>query len=340
MPNNNLKWEKTDEIDIGFDLDFYNRISLVADYYSRKTSDLLFNKPIAQISGYSSLLSNIGSIRNRGFELTLNTQNIIRKQFTWSSAITFSLNRNKILALGQNNADIFFDGFDGRLRVHRVGESIGAFNGATRIGIWGTSEVTEAAKYGVIPGDRKYLDVNTDYKIDAKDESVIGNPFPKYEIGFNNTFNYKNWSLAVDIRIVEGADIFDMSMQFIGDRNHYGNTYTKFYRQAWTPENQNTMQPRVRANIEYWGKNDNQMVFDGSFIRGQNLELAYKLPKDICERLKFNSVKFFANLQNFFLIDSYHGFDPELSNWGNIQGVDFYNYPKSRTLNLGMDVSF
>lgn len=343
VPNSNLRWEKVNETNIGFDLSLLDRISLSANFYNRKTSDLLFNKPIAVLTGYSSVLSNIGSVQNRGVEVTLNTQNIRRNTFNWSSGFVFAANKNKILALGQNNEDVFLytTGW-GKTQVMRVGEEIGAFWGYTRVGIWGTAEAAEAALYNRIPGDIKLLDVNGDKRYsDDEDAGIIGSPFPDFDLTVNNTFTYKNWSLAVDIRMIQGAEIADASMFLIGDRNQYGNTYTKFYRQAWTPQNQNTMQPRVRANSEAFGAFDSRHIFDGSFIRGQNLALTYRLPQGLIDRWNMGGISVFLNLQNFFLIDTYHGFDPEVSAYGGqfSQGIDLYSYPKSKIANLGINLS-
>jgi TonB-dependent starch-binding outer membrane protein SusC len=342
VPNDDLQWEKTSEFNVGFDLNLLDRISLETNLYLRKTTDLLFNKPISAFTGYFSVLSNIGSVQNKGLEVALTTQNIRRENFRWSSTFLFSTNKNKILALGKNNEDVFLytTGW-GKTQVMRVGEEIASFWGYTRLGIWGTDEAEEAKRYNRIPGDIKLLDVNNDGRYDDKDAGIIGSPFPDYELAINNTFTYKNWNLSVDIRIIQGADIADASMFLIGDRNNYGNTYTKFYRQAWTPENQNTMQPRVRANSEMFGAFDTRHIFDGSFIRGQNLALSYTLPQSFVSRLNINGINLFVNAQNFFLIDSYHGFDPEVSAYGGqfSQGLDLYSYPKSRVFNFGVNLS-
>lgn len=342
MPNFDLRWERNRELNVGLDLDLFNRISFTGDYYIRTTSDLLFRRPTAQFTGYGSFLSNIGSVQNKGVELQLRTQNVVKGNLTWSSAFLFSANRSKILSLGERNEDIFLyaNGW-GKTQIMRVGQPLGMFWGYTRIGTWGTAEAEEAKKYNRRPGDIKLDDVNKDGKYDERDASIIGNPFPKYELLVNNTLTYKNFNLSVDIRFVQGNKIADASMFLIGDRNQYGNNYTKFYRESWTPQNQNTMQPRVRANSEAFGQLDTRHIFDGSFIRGQNLTLSYNLPSTLMQRLRLANVRVFSNLQNFFVIDTYHGFDPEVATYpGQFSvGNDLYSYPKSRIFNFGLNVT-
>ncbi len=342
MPNFDLRWERNRELNLGLELDLFNRISLTGDYYIRKTSDLLFNRPTARFTGYGGFLSNIGSVQNKGVELNLRTQNIVGGNFRWSSAFLFSANRSKILSLGERNEDIFlFANGWGKTQIMRVGEPLAVFWGYTRLGTWGTAEADEARRYNRRPGDIKLKDVNNDGRYDERDASIIGNPFPKFELLVNNTLTYKNWNLTVDVRMVQGNQIADASMFLIGDRNQYGNNYTKFYRESWTPTNQNTMQPRVRADSEAFGLLDTRHIFDGSFIRGQNLTLSYNLPNQLLQRLRMSNLRLYTNLQNFFVIDTYHGFDPEVATYpGQFSvGNDLYSYPKARVFNFGLNLT-
>jgi TonB-linked SusC/RagA family outer membrane protein len=351
-PNSDLKWERTEEFNLGVDLSLFGRANLTVDYYNRTTEDLLFAKPLPIVSGFQSILTNIGSVRNRGVEILLNTNNIVTSDFNWSSAFAFTANKNEVLALGDNDEDILFGGFGfvNRGQIMRVGEPVGAFWGFTRTGIWGTDEAAEAAGYGRRPGDVKWLDVDNDGAYTDADTGVIGSGLPDWELGINNTFTYKNWTLAVDVRVVQGADIMDLSMNFMGDRNWWGNSYTKFYERAWTPENQNTNQPRIRRLNDNFFRYDTAAIFDGSFIRGQNLQLTYDFDKELLERLRIKQLSVYMNTQNFFLISAgnYHGFDPEVNfnanpasplNGGFSQGVDLWSYPKSTSFNIGINIT-
>src|SRR5690606_22627426 len=143
------------------------RINMAVDYYHKITSDLLLNAPIPYTSGLSSVMQNIGSVKNQGFELALETYNITNNNFQWTSSIAFAANKNKIIKLGSNNEDIFpISHATGNVQILRVGEPVGSFWGLTRLGTWGTEEADEAARYNRLPGDLKYADINNDGRID------------------------------------------------------------------------------------------------------------------------------------------------------------------------------
>ncbi len=339
--NDNLKWETTEEFNVGLDLGIADRVSITADFYERTTNDLLFNVPLASFTGYSSILSNAGSIRNTGIELLVNSLNIETAHFSWSTSVNFTKNNNEILSLGNENADIFAAPIWFNQQVFRVGETAGSFWGYNRLGTWGTNEVTEAARYNRIPGDIKLEDKNDDGILDFDDQQIIGSGLPDYTMNIGNTFSYKNWDLSVDILINQGNDILDHSIILNVDRVGYGNTYTKFYNQMWTPENQNTMYPRVRKNIKKFDGVDSGQVFDGSFIRGQNLSLTYNFDNSLLDKLGLQSAKIYMNLQNFFLSTDYHGYDPEVSSFGGqfTEGIELNGYPRPMNMNLGFKLT-
>lgn len=335
--NDNLRWETTEEFNVGLDLGLFNRVNITADYYNRTTKDLLFNVPIANFTGYSSIISNAGSIRNSGLELLINTLNVQTDNFSWSSSINFTMNDNEILSLGTEDADIFTAPIWWNHQIFRVGEVAGSFWGYNRLGTWGTNEVDEAARYGRRPGDIKLEDKNDDGLLNFDDQQIIGNGLPDYTMNIGNTFSYKNWDLTVDILINQGNDILDHSIILNVDRVGYGNTYKKFFDQMWTPENQNTMYPRVRKNILKFDGADSGQVFDGSFIRGQNLNLAYNFDRSLLDKIGLQSAKIYMNLQNFFLITDYHGYDPEVSSFDGqfTEGIELNGYPRPINMNLG-----
>jgi hypothetical protein len=299
--------------------------------------------PVPIFTGYGSAMTNIGSTENKGLELTLDTRNIVNEDFNWNTTITFSKNNSIVTALGTNNADMFIN-IPGWFNTHimRVGEKIGSFWGYNRIGTWGTDEADEAALYGNVPGDIKLEDVNGDHKYDIDDRMIIGNAAPDYEMNINNTFTYKNWDLTFDIQVSEGADVADASVIVISDRYNYANTYTKFYNQAWTPENQNTIRPRVRPDLVRFDALDTGVLFDGSFIRGKNLMLGYNFSRSILEKLNLAQLRLYVSAQNFFLITDYHSYDPEVASYGNQfgQGLELNGYPKAMVFNTGLKITF
>lgn len=345
IPNPSLKWEKTIQHDLGVDLGLLDdRIRLSADIYLKHTKDLLLAKPIPYVSGYGTVTSNIGELENKGIEVSLSTVNIHTSNFKWSTLLNYSANRNKILALGANDEDIFpGPGFLAQTNILRVGESVGSFWGYRRLGTWGTDEADQAALYGKLPGDLKRLDKDNNFTFDDSDREIIGRAYPKFELMVGNTFTYGNWDLSVDIRAVYGNDVLNLTHHSMEDRIWYANSYSTTL-DAWTPTNQNTQVQRVRL-APFDGTDttiDSRYVEDGSFIRGQNLTLGYRFNNALVERLKLQNARVYFNIQNFFLVSDYKGYDPEVSTYGQTfaQNIEFHGYPKTRSFNLGVNFQF
>lgn len=333
IPNPNLKWEKTDQANLGVDLGLFNdRINLTADIYNKITTGLLLYAPVPLSSGFDNVLTNIGSVRNRGFELGLNTNNLVGA-FKWSTTLNFSANRNKILALGLHNEDIFpGPGFLDQTNILRVGQPVGTFYGLTRLGTWSTDEAAQAALVGAKPGDIK----------DSATKSVLGHAYPNFTSEFINRFSYKNFELVVDIQVSQGNSVLNLGYATSEDRQTLANSYTTVLN-AWTPSNQNTSIAKVRLNGDGPSlRQDSHYVQDGSFIRGKNISLSYTVPKSICDQLHLNNLRLFTGVQNAFLITKYKtGYDPEVSTYSQpfAYGIEFYAQPKARTFNFGLNVS-
>lgn len=342
--NDDLKWEVTTETNIGLDLGLFNRVSLSVDYYTKESDDLLFGIPIASYTGYSEIIGNAGSIRNQGIELMINSQNISTRDFTWNTTLNFARNVNEVTSLGVDDADfvrsVQFGGFNEQ--IFRVGEVAGSFYGYNRLGTWNIGEEDEAAVYGAAPGDIRIEDVNGDNVIDSQDLQVIGNGLADFTLNLGNTFTYKNFALSFDIRVSQGNDIVDYSVLLNVDRQGYGNTYKELYDQAWTPENQDTMYPRVRRDLKFFRGIDTGHVFDGSFIRGQNLSLSYDFNTSLVEKIGLGGAQVYVNFQNWFLITDYHGYDPEASSYNNefFIGYELSAYPKPMITNFGVRANF
>jgi TonB-linked SusC/RagA family outer membrane protein len=350
-PNPDLQWEKTAQLDVGADIRMFNdRLSLTADWYSKKTTNLLFNVPVSVVSGYTSVTSNIGSVQNKGLELTLEGHIIQGRNFGWTMSVLYAANRNKVLALGATNADVISSGFLGSATMLRVGKPMGSFIGIKRLGTWGTNEAAEAAKYGKKPGDIKRLDVNHDYAFDQKDMQFLGSPFAKYDMTVSTSFRYKNWGLDMDIQIREGSKFENVAALTIEDRTWYASGYSTVLKDAWTPTHQNTMVPALRTIYDPWNTDfgsyaDSHWIEDGSFIRGRSANLSYNLPASIVDRIKIKGLKLYVNVNNFFLIDHDHNriFDPESSSFGGgyaEQGQTFYDTPRPRTYTFGVNATF
>lgn len=342
--NPDLRWEYTNQLDIGADVGlFNNRIDLTFDYYKKVTKDLLLNAPIPWSTGLSSVTQNIGSVQNTGIEIGINSRNISTDKFTWSTNVAFSANKNKVLKLGRNGDDIFpGPNFLGNTNILRIGQPIGTLWGYRRLGTWGTAEADEAAKYNRLPGDLKWEDINQDGKIDGKDETIIGRSYPKWNMNVSNTFQLGKFDLSFDIRIVMGVNTVNATKHSVEDRQAIASS-ARTVLNAWTPENQNTHIAQIRHyNAGYDTHMDDWWVEDGSFIRGQNIVLGYALPTQF-GKVKFQRLRIYASAQNFFLIDHYSGYDPEaLTGFGGQlnANMEFFQYPRPRTYNLGLNIVF
>jgi hypothetical protein len=216
----------------------------------------------------------------------------------------------------------------------------------TRVGTYSNSEKDslEAAQHNLLPGDRKYI-----YNADGSNYySIIGRSNPKWTGTFSSTMNYKNWDFSFDIRFVQGVNTAATFKHSTEDRQTIANSLATVL-DAWTPDHQNTMISQVR-NYKFAQDShfDTWWVEDGSFIRGQNFILGYSLPFNATEKLKINKLRFYASVQNLFIITKYTGYDPEVdtfnSGYGNngsfSQNMDFFAYPRPRVWNLGLTLNF
>ncbi|WP_461132765.1 SusC/RagA family TonB-linked outer membrane protein [Spirosoma lituiforme] len=347
LGNPNLKWERSQQFDAGVELGIGEAINLTVDYYNRVTKDLLLQAPIPWSAGEqnANVYQNIGSVRNSGVEVSFNSTNIRKNNFTWTSSVVFASNRNRILKLNNGNADIFpGPNFLGQTNILRVGEPIGSLWGMTRLGTYGTNEADEAAKHNLKPGDRKYI-----YNADGSNYySIIGRTTPKWTGVLSNTFKYKNWDLTADIRFVQGINTAATFKHSTEDRQTLANSLATVL-DAWTPDHQNTMISQVR-NYKFAQDShfDTWWVEDGSFIRGQNFVLGYNFDNSALQRMKINRLRVYASVQNLFIITKYSGYDPEVdtfnagygSNSAFSQNLDFFSYPRPRVWNLGVNLTF
>ena len=356
LANPDLRWEKTAQTDVGIEFAlFKGRISVEADYYYRKTTDMLLDAPVPTTSGYGTIRRNVGSMYNKGFEIGLNTRNIDAGGFQWTTSFNISFNRNKVISLA-TPSDIFNVGgpdFIGNASIIRVGEPVGSFYGLTRLGVWSESEREEAAKFTsyrngltVLPGDLKYLDVNGDKAINGADRSIIGNGSPKGWGTLSNTIRYNNIDLTLDLQFSYGNDVLMMNLHSSEDRQSLANSYSTVLN-AWTPQNQNTMIAEIRdTRAGYVTNVDSWWVKNGSFLRGRNLLLGYTFPTQVLNKLKMGRLRVYATAQNFFLLveDKIIG-DPEVTptnqgagNSAFTQGMIWHNYPKPTTYMIGLQI--
>ncbi len=338
MANPDLSWETSSQLDFGIDLGlFQGRINIVADYYIKKNTDLLYFKKLPSTTGFSGVMTNIGDIQNKGFEIQLNTINILNDDFRWSTGINFTQNKNEVLNL---NGDILYP-WSGRIME---GRPLNEFFGFVREGIWGTNEQAEAASYGKLPGDVKWQDTNNNGAKDLDDRVVLGNGMPKWEANMINTFSFKGLSLLIDLQGMYGLSLGNTTKHLMQGASTRVNSYTVIL-DAWTPDNQNTIIPALRTPQDHSSPSevaDSYAVEDASFIRVRNVGLSYDFNSDWLRTLHLNRLTIGVNAENALLFTRYSGMDPEYTSMGAQleQGVDIYQYPKPRTISINLNVNF
>ncbi|MDN5213250.1 TonB-dependent receptor [Fulvivirgaceae bacterium BMA12] len=347
IPNPDLSWESTEQFDIGVDLSFWKgRIQATLDYYIKTTNDLLYTLQIPNTTGFSTIVSNIGSMENKGFELDINTHNLAGA-FEWNTNFNLSMNRNKLLDLGGQVTE-FVETTRNVTAIAMVGEPLGNFYGYEVAGIFQQGEdIAGSPQPQAAPGDRKYVDQNADGVINSLDRTIVGNSLPDVIFGLNNTFSYKGFDLAIFIQGMQGFDVYNRTLNTTLSLNGQVNNTTRAL-DRWTPQNPNTNVPRALQNRVDPSVNPQRSVLgdfieDGSFIRISNFTLGYNLPSDMLDRLKIQKVRVYLGAQNLATFTDYSGYDPEVNSFGQnnvIQGVDDFTYPRARTYLAGLNVTF
>lgn len=336
IANPNLKWETTTQFNIGLDASILqNRISTSIDYFSKKTTDLLFNLPLPRSSGYPSYLTNVGKVENKGFEIAINSNNIKTSDFSWETSINFSAIKNKVLDLGR--VDQIVTGniqSVGNTAIIKVGQPLASYYGYVVDGIQQQGDPN--------PGQPNFVDLDGDGSITPLDQKIIGNPSPDFTYGINNTFKYKNFGLSFFIQGMQGADLLNINViESVYPANFRRNRLTEMSLDRWTPTNTDARWPSGVNPSSYAGGKVNTLVLqDASYVRLKNVQLSYDLPLNDNSKL-FNSLRVYATAQNLFTITNYIGFDPEANSLGrsNVK-VDYSSYPLAKTIILGLNAKF
>lgn len=345
IANPNLKWETTTQFNVGFDGSLYNgRLSGTIDYFQKKTTDLLFDLPLPRASGYSSILSNVGSVENKGFELFLSTVNMHRNDFKWTTSLNFTAIKNKVLDLGRVDqiATGANQAIGGNTVIIKKGEPLAAYYGYIVDGIYQTAdEVKASAEPNAKPGYPKIKDLNGDGKITTADQTVIGTPFPKFTFGLQNSFSYKAFKLDVFLQGSQGANQLNINViESVYPANFRRNALTEIALDRWTTANPDTKWPSGINSNSYGGSKVNTMVLqDASYVRLKNVQLSYQVPLGNTKFIK--SLRVYATGQNLYTWTKYLGFDPEANSYGgsNVR-LDYSSYPLARTYIFGLNAGF
>ncbi|KGO94287.1 SusC/RagA family TonB-linked outer membrane protein [Flavobacterium subsaxonicum] len=366
ISNPAVTWESMQQTNFGIDFTLLDsRLSASFDVYSKKSKDFLFQVPLpayltgpAGYGGMDAPTSNLGSMQNRGYDITLN-YNTKGTEFVWNSTLVFSHYKNELLSIQDElvlTQAINLNGYISYDATNTVvGQPIGMFYGYVAEGLFTSTDQLNSAplQFGqsvgtgagqTYLGDVKYRDVNGDNVIDASDRTLMGNPHPDFTFGFTNNFKYKNFDLSVFTQGSYGNDVLNLTYRA-------GTANAGLYQNAlsdatnyWTPENSNTNIPRpVGSTSAPNNFISTRYIEDGSYLRIQNVTLGYSLPADIISKVKLTRVRIYGSVQNLHTFTKYKGYDPEIGSFNQNQlltGIDNGRYPTPRTFSVGVNVEF
>lgn len=376
--NPKLKWETTYQYDLGLDLSVLdNRINLTTDIYYKDTRDMLYSATLSAQSGFTQQWQNLGKVENKGLEVSFETHNIQTKAFSWDSNITFDMSRNKVRDIGgisYTSINIGNGQLSNDISRIMVGKPIGIgygyvcegnyqlddFNIVDKFGNELPSEavtsenldnftyklkdgVTKINSVTVLPGDRKYKDLDGDGEVTSADRTVISDSNPDFTFGFGNSFAYKNFDLNIFFEGVYGRDIMNEFKLRSESGQSGGTQYNNLRHEAWdgrwTPENGSNKYSRLLNQTNTYVSS--YYVEDGSFIRLKTVSLGYSLPNFLLKRAKIKSVRFYVSGENLFVLTKYSGMDPDVSSSNQLfTGFDRMSYPKARTITFGINANF
>lgn len=364
LPNEDLKWETTEQWNLGLDLGFFDeRIGFTADIYRKTTRDLLLDATLPYSSGYLTAMKNIGKVRNDGLELTLNTVNIDNKKFKWTTNINISFNKNKVLELSENQTSLlstakFDQNFNSQPNyIAKKGYPMGMIYGYVYDGTYKYDDFDKSGSSYTLkgniphyvsesntqPGMPKYKDLNGDGVIDTNDRTMIGRGLPIHTGGFTNNFEYKGFDLNVFFQWSYGNDVLNANRLFFESGFQKKRELNQFasYADRWTPENPNSDIPGVSTSSSNLVISS-RVVEDASFLRLKAVTLGYTVPKNFLKRFKIDNARLYVAAQNLWTITGYTGYDPEVSvrDGGLTPGLDFSSYPRALSVSFGINLGF
>jgi len=323
-----LRWEKTDQFDIGLDFGLLNnRITGEIDYFSKKTNDLLLNVPLPATNGFTSITKNIGDMTNHGLEFTL-TGNILTGPFKWTASANISTYKNKVTRLvspvSPSSRTL------GRLAV---GQPFGQFYGKKYLGV-------DPAN-----GDALFMlaDGKSTNSYSAAADTILGDPNPDFYGGFNNKFSYKGFDLDIQCQFVSGNDLYNIAGFFQSVNGDYFDNQTTDQMAFWRKPGDKTSIPQPRLYDGNGAGKSSRWMQEGSYLRVKSINFGYNVPRKIMQALKLETARVYVAANNLFTFTSYNGYDPEVNATyiGNVNlGHDFYTPPQARTITVGINLGF
>lgn len=348
--NRELGWEKNKQVDLGIDLAFFNRINLTVDMY-RRTSDIVMPANIPDFNGIAgSVYMNSGEVENKGIEVQLNAK-VLQGTFNWETTFNWSLNKNKILSLANNQKQLA-NGKAGTKWAdvirNYVGRPMGDMYMLKVIGTFNTeADLQKYAKKGAEAlGDLIFEDVNGDKVIDTNDYQCVGNYQPDFTYGWTNKLGYKNFDLAVTIDGQVGGKVIYAAARAFTLNRYDDNVLAESGLNRWRSAEQPGNGFSHKAGTNNLGANispSTRYLYNADFLRIRNIALGYTMPRKLCSKIGVESVRFSMNVQNLWTFDSYPGYSVEANYKGNSatnNGVDFGGYPISRVITFGVNLNF
>ncbi|MCP9235598.1 SusC/RagA family TonB-linked outer membrane protein [Lewinella sp. JB7] len=350
LGNPDLVWETTTQFNAGLDVAILtNRIGASFDFYVKNTDDLILNRPIPTTSGFGTVVSNVGSMRNTGLEASLTFVNVQQADFTWNTTLTGAYNKNEVTALFNDQPQDF--GFATRLAV---GQPVGSFFGLVTDGIYQNQAEIDADNalsddrdyiVGAKPGDFRFVDQNNDGIINDDDRTFIGKALPDFTGGVNNKLAYKGLELDFFFQFSLGNEVYNNNLAFAEGLNSVFAPTVRAYEGAWRMEGDGDDFPRITggASADNNRQDSDRYVEDGSFVRLKTATLAYNIPSNVLSRAGIDQLRLFVSGTNLITWTDYSWFDPEVNAFGDSNvalGTDFLTLPISRTVEFGINLGF
>ena len=362
LANKDLKWEKTIQYGVGVDFALWDgRLEGTIEWYKKDTKDLLLSHSINGLSGYSSTTSNVGSLTNDGWEFSLTSNNINKKDFKWSTTFNLTYSHNKVTSLAKdaNGDDVSMNvGYCNRLEV---GEAYSSFYLIKQVGIFQTddevkNEFPKLYNQGIRAGDVKYEDLNGDGIITTDDRQIVGTPFPKVYGSLINNINYKGIDLTIDLQYSLGNKVYAYWKQGTNGAGNLGGNSSGYailksdWDNRWTGEGTSNSVPRAIYNgsgLQAYSNNTmnytTRFLEDADFLRIRNITLGYTLPEKLVQKAKIQGLRVYGTINNLFNFTKYDGFDPEVvvnPTVAYYRGADLGSVPQSRSFVFGLNINF
>lgn len=335
----NLGWEKTYSWEAGLEISLLSqRLRIEPTYYNKTTKDIIVM--LGSRTGAQNSLENLGEIQNKGFELSATwSDKIGSSNFSYLVGANFTTMDNKVKSLGRDEGDAIYAG---RKDIARnvAGYPVGYFYGYKVEGVYqNLTDIKESPQNtlaSVMPGDLKFADIDGDDRITDKDRTMIGNPTPDFTYGLNVGLSYKNWELSADMMGVYGNEIY----RAWDDPTYAQLNYLTGRMGRWNGEGTSNWEPILNRGRAVNQMNSSYFIEDGSFFRIRNIQLGYTFDKQLVEKLKLQSLRLFANIQNLKTWSKNTGYTPEIGGGAIDFGIDNGTYPMPAIYTFGVNVTF